>query len=111
MRAPLAGLGLSYLAADRIRRLAQAVTYGSIRFDLGVAFDELIGSLTHEADLDLPSAHWVAMRSLGEPDASPFGAPAVLTPTAQLQLDATAQEAWRPWRSYAAVLLALQAFP
>jgi AraC family transcriptional regulator of adaptative response / DNA-3-methyladenine glycosylase II len=111
MRASVAGLGLSRLAADRIKRLAQSVAYGSIRFDLTVAFDELVSSLTHEADLDLPSAHWVAMRALGEPDAAPFGAPSALTPTVQPWLGATAQEAWRPWRSYAAVLLALPLAP
>jgi AraC family transcriptional regulator of adaptative response / DNA-3-methyladenine glycosylase II len=106
-RASLAGLGLSALAAGRIHRLAQSVACGSIRFDPTVAFDELIGSLSREADLDLPSAHWVAMRTLGEPDANPFGAPAVPIATLQPWLDATAQETWRPWRSYAAVLLAL----
>jgi AraC family transcriptional regulator, regulatory protein of adaptative response / DNA-3-methyladenine glycosylase II len=107
MRASLTGLGLSRLAAGRIRQLAQAVERGAIRFDPSVAVDELIRSLTREAALDEASAHWVAMRALGEPDMTPFGAPSVPAVTVSPWLDATVQDAWRPWRSYAAILLAL----
>jgi len=107
MQAPLANLGLSCRAAQGIRRLAHAVVRNDLRFDPRVAFDELVSALTREADLDLPSAHWVAMRTLGEPDANPFGAASVSTPAVPPWLDTTAQEALRPWRSYAAVLLAL----
>jgi hypothetical protein len=78
-----------------------------LRFDARVAFGELVNALTRQADLDLPSAHWVAMRTLGEPDANPFGAASVSTPAVPSWLAPTAQEALRPWRSYAAVLLAL----
>jgi hypothetical protein len=63
-----------------------------------------------DAGLRLPGT-WdgfeVAVRVLGEPDANPFGAASALTPAIPLWLHATAQEALRPWRSYAAVLLAL----
>jgi AraC family transcriptional regulator, regulatory protein of adaptative response / DNA-3-methyladenine glycosylase II len=107
MQAPLANLGLSRRAAHGIRRLAHAVVRSDLRFDPRVAFDELVSALTREADLDLPSAHWVAMRTLGEPDANPFGAASVSTPAVPPWLDPTAQGALRPWRSYAAVLLAL----
>jgi AraC family transcriptional regulator of adaptative response / DNA-3-methyladenine glycosylase II len=107
MRASLTDLGLSPLAARRVQALAQAVAHGYVRFDPVISCDEMIRALTREADLDLPSAHWVAMRALGEPDASPFGAPSVQTAAAEQWLDATTQEALRPWRSYAAVLLAL----
>ncbi len=107
MRAPLAHLGLSRFAVHCIQKLAQAVVRGDIRFDPCVAFDEVISSLTRTADLDPASAHWVALRALGEPDANPFGAASPLTPAVPPWIDATAQETWRPWRSYAAVLLAL----
>jgi len=107
MQAPLANLGLSRRAAHGIRRLAHAVVRSDLRFDPRVAFDELVSALTREADLDLPSAHWVAMRTLGEPDADPFGAASVSTPAVPPWLDPTAQGALRPWRSYEAVLLAL----
>jgi 3-methyladenine DNA glycosylase/8-oxoguanine DNA glycosylase len=106
MQAPLANLGLSCRATDGIQRLAHAVVRGALRFDPRVAFDEVVSGLTREADLDLASAHWVAMRALGEPDANPFGAASAVAPAAPPWLDATAQEALRPWRSYVAVLLA-----
>jgi AraC family transcriptional regulator of adaptative response / DNA-3-methyladenine glycosylase II len=107
MQAPLANLGLSRLAVHCIQRLAGAVVRGDIRFDPSVAFDELVSDLTRAADLDLASAHWVALRALGEPDANPFGAASPLTPAVPQWIDATAHETLRPWRSYAAVLLAL----
>jgi 3-methyladenine DNA glycosylase/8-oxoguanine DNA glycosylase len=107
MQASLAGLGLSLLAAHRIQTCAQAVACGYVRFDPMVTFDEMVSSLTCAADLNLASAYWVAMRALGEPDASSFGAPSVPTEATEQWLDATTQEALGPWRSYAAVLLAL----
>jgi 3-methyladenine DNA glycosylase/8-oxoguanine DNA glycosylase len=107
MPASLANLGLSRRAAHGIQRLAHAVVRGDLRFDPRVSFDALVSSLTREAELDLASAHWVALRALGEPDANPFGAASALAPAAPPWLDATAQEALRPRRSYAAVLLAL----
>ena len=107
MQAPLANLGLSCRATYGIQRLAHAVVRGALRFDPRVAFDEVVSGLTREADLDLASAHWVAMRALGEPDANPFGAASAVAPAAPPWLDATVQEALRPWRSYVAVLLAL----
>jgi AraC family transcriptional regulator, regulatory protein of adaptative response / DNA-3-methyladenine glycosylase II len=107
MRAPLAHLGLSRFAMHCIQKLAQAVVRGDIRFDPRVACDELVSGLTHAADLDVASAHWVALRALGEPDANPFGAVAFSAPAVPQWLDTPAQEALRPWRSYAAVLLAL----
>ncbi len=69
----------SLFAAHRIQTLAQAVARGYVRFDPTVTFDEMVSSLTRAADLNLASAHRVAMRALGEPYASPFGAPSVLT--------------------------------
>jgi hypothetical protein len=96
MQASLAHLGLSRRAADGIRRLARAVVSSDLRFDPRVAFDELVNALTRETDLDLPSAHWVAIRTLGEPDANPFGAASVSTPAVPPWLDPTAQEALRP---------------
>src|SRR5262249_23123021 len=107
MQAPLANLGLSCRATDGIRRLAHAVVRGALRFDPCVAFDAVVSGLTREADLDLASAHWVAMRALGEPDANLFGPVSGVAPAAPPWLDAPSQEALRPWRSYVAVLLAL----
>jgi hypothetical protein len=106
-QAPLADLGLSRLTARRIQRLAQAVVRGHLRFDPTVAFDAMVRGRIREADIDQAAAHWVAMRTLAEPDASPFGAPSIPA-AAQPWLDPAAQETLRPWCSYAAVLLALR---
>ena len=102
----MASLGLSRTAENRINTLAKAVVYGHIRFDPIITFDELVSGLTRNANFDLPAAHWVAMRTLGGPDANPFGAPSLPTALVPQWLDTTAQEALRPWRSYAAMLLA-----
>lgn len=106
MQAPMTDLALSHLAACRIRRLARAVACGSLRFNPTVTFAELVSALSREADLDPAAAQWVAMRALGEPDADLFGAPSIPATAVPPWLDPTAQEAMRPWRSYAAVLLA-----
>jgi AraC family transcriptional regulator, regulatory protein of adaptative response / DNA-3-methyladenine glycosylase II len=58
------------------------------------------------------TAHYIAMRALGEPDAFPAGdlilrrAATLATelPLTEVQLRQRA-EAWRPWRAYAAMLL------
>jgi hypothetical protein len=68
---------------------------------------EPVSDLTCKADLDPASAHWVALQALGEPDANPFGAASPLIPTMPPWIDAAAHETLRPWRSYAAVLLAV----
>jgi 3-methyladenine DNA glycosylase/8-oxoguanine DNA glycosylase len=106
MQASMAGLGLSRSAENRIKTLAKAVVYGHLRFDPISTFDELVGGLTRIANFDQPAAHWIAMRTLGEPDANPFGAPSLPTTLVPKWLDTTVQEAFRPWRSYAAMLLA-----
>jgi hypothetical protein len=79
-----------HLARD-IRRLAKATVRKAIRFDASTAFADLIASLRRIVNFSAAEAHWIAMRTLGEPDAAPFDA-----------LEGV--ESWRPWRSYVAVL-------
>jgi 3-methyladenine DNA glycosylase/8-oxoguanine DNA glycosylase len=87
-------LGLSRRGAQDLRRLATATAAGSIQF-LTASFDDLIAQLTTAARFDTATAHWIAMRSLAEPDAAPFG-------IEDAPLD-TEHQRWRPWRSYVAV--------
>jgi AraC family transcriptional regulator of adaptative response / DNA-3-methyladenine glycosylase II len=86
-------LGLSRGGAADLRRLAEATRTGAIRFDPASSFETLVGELTRIAKFDTATAHWIAMRTLAEPDATPFGT----------RLPASS-ERWRPWRSYVAVL-------
>jgi len=78
------------LAAD-IRCLAKAAVGKAIRFDASMAFADLAASLRRIARLGAAEARWIAMRTLGEPDAALFDG-------------RERGDSWRPWRSYVAVL-------
>lgn len=107
--ASLRGVGLSPPSVLAVRRLAGAAVEGRIRFDGGMAFDELVAALVSEGGLDRSAAGWVGMRSVAEPDAdladrlplSPRQRAWWRTPATQATL--------RPWRSYAALSLCLAA--
>jgi AraC family transcriptional regulator of adaptative response / DNA-3-methyladenine glycosylase II len=88
-------VGLSRRGARDLRRLARATASGAIQFDGRASFDELVGQLTRVGAFDVPTAHWIAMRSLAEPDAAPFRS-----------ARGREERRWRPWRSYVAVLRA-----
>ena len=85
-------LGLSAAAARDLRRLGEATAWGAIHFQTAT-FDELVVQLEREARFDRVTAHWIAMRSLAEPDAVLGG----------LEGPAAVSERWRPWRSYVAI--------
>lgn len=91
-------LGLSAAAARDLRRLGEATAGGAIRFQTAT-FDELVAQLEREARFDRATAHWIAMRSLAEPDAVLGG----------LNGSAAVSERWRPWRSYVAICQATAA--
>jgi AraC family transcriptional regulator, regulatory protein of adaptative response / DNA-3-methyladenine glycosylase II len=78
------------LARD-IGCLAKATAGKAIRFDASMAFADLATNLRRIANVGAPEAHWIAMRTLGEPDAGPFD-------------PGERGESWRPWRSYVAAL-------
>jgi AraC family transcriptional regulator of adaptative response / DNA-3-methyladenine glycosylase II len=105
--APVERAGVMPARADTIRALARAVVDG--RVSLYGAAD---GHAAAQALMELPgigpwTASYIAMRAYGEPDAFPSGdlvlRQAVGSCTAR-ELEATSQ-AWRPWRSYAVMLL------
>src|SRR5205807_90760 len=83
-------------AAQRIRRLSDAVLAGAIRFDPTSTFPQLVHRLVEIAGLGEHRAAWVAMRTLGEPDAPVVeGSPFALSRTPN-----ETSVSWRPWRSY-----------
>lgn len=96
--------GLSRHAVKAVRRLARTTAAGTIRFDATVSFDTLVSQLIGLGSFDAPTAHWIAMRTLAEPDAVPFGA----EPGGGRSRRVSRHERWRPWRSYVAVLNALR---
>jgi len=104
--AKLNSVGLTTARVRTLRTLARAVCDGRIHFgpqDL----DEFIGIMCELEGIGEWTAHYVAMRALGEPDAFP-ASDLVLIKSARLRTAAELTrraEAWRPWRAYAAMYL------
>jgi AraC family transcriptional regulator of adaptative response / DNA-3-methyladenine glycosylase II len=109
--ADLARIGLPAARAETLRALARAVATGSLRLDAAQGLDEAVARLVAIPGIGAWTAHYVAMRALGEPDAFPasdLGLRRALarggSPLPARELERVA-EAWRPWRAYAAVAL------
>ncbi|HUP24158.1 MAG TPA: AlkA N-terminal domain-containing protein [Thermoanaerobaculia bacterium] len=108
----LAVIGLPRARAEALRGLARAVADGVPVLDAGKPLDELIGGLCELPGIGPWTAHYVALRGLGVPDAFPAGD---LGLRRALRRDsgslpsaadvASRAEAWRPWRGYGALLL------
>lgn len=109
-RARFNGIGLVQSRIDTIRRVASAVCDGSLTFDPSQDPDEFLKSLTSIKGIGDWTAQYVAMRALKNPDAFPAADLGLLKaagesgPAGVKNLRSRA-EAWRPWRSYAAMLL------
>jgi AraC family transcriptional regulator of adaptative response / DNA-3-methyladenine glycosylase II len=109
--ADLARIGLPAARAETLRALARAVATGELRLDASQGLDEAVARLVAIPGIGAWTAHYVAMRALGEPDAFPASdlglrralARGGMVPSAR-ELERAA-EAWRPWRAYAAVAL------
>ncbi len=103
-------IGVMSARAEAIRTLARAVVDGRVHFrpeQTLAAFEE---SLVALPGIGLWTAHYIAMRALGQPDAFP-AADLILRRAAGrgVTLGTRAveamSEAWRPWRAYAVMLL------
>jgi AraC family transcriptional regulator of adaptative response / DNA-3-methyladenine glycosylase II len=104
--AKLNSVGLTTARTRTLRTLARAVCDGKIHFD-PQDLDEFVGSMCELEGIGEWTAHYVAMRALGEPDAFP-ASDLVLIKSAGLRTAAQLArraEAWRPWRAYAAMYL------
>jgi len=101
------GIGLTRARVQTIRALASAVVDGRIHFRAGQSLDAFVDALVALPGIGPWTAHYIAMRALGHPDAFPFGDLIVRralghpTPRAEREM----AEAWRPWRSYVALHL------
>jgi AraC family transcriptional regulator of adaptative response / DNA-3-methyladenine glycosylase II len=109
-RARFNDIGLVTSRADTIRRVARAVCDGHLVFDNVQDPVEFQKSLTAIKGIGDWTAQYVAMRALKYPDAFPAADLGLLKAigasgnTGIRELRSRA-EAWRPWRSYAALLL------
>ncbi|HTK32254.1 MAG TPA: AlkA N-terminal domain-containing protein [Candidatus Saccharimonadaceae bacterium] len=109
--APLESVGLTRARAATVRGLAAAVATGALDFSRLGTLDDAVTALTALPGIGPWTAHYVAMRALGEPDALPaadLGLRRVLGTGGRLASPADVEaraEAWRPWRSYAVLAL------
>lgn len=109
--ADLAPIGLPRARAATIRALAASVARGALALDASQGLDDVVARLCAIPGMGPWTAHYIAMRALGEPDAFPstdlglrraLGNGAGPLPAPKL---AQLAEAWRPWRAYAAMYL------
>jgi AraC family transcriptional regulator, regulatory protein of adaptative response / DNA-3-methyladenine glycosylase II len=99
--------GMPQARWNSIRGLARAVARGDITFARGATLDESIDRLTAMPGIGPWTAHYIAMRALRESDAFPhsdLGLRRAGGMISDRELLARA-EAWRPYRSYAAMLM------
>jgi AraC family transcriptional regulator of adaptative response / DNA-3-methyladenine glycosylase II len=111
-RARLDRVGLTNARARALRALASAVNRGGLRFDGAGELDATIESLTSLPGIGPWTAHYIAMRSCGEPDAFPSGDLALRKVAKQLDPEIDDESklleratCWRPWRAYAAMFI------
>jgi AraC family transcriptional regulator of adaptative response / DNA-3-methyladenine glycosylase II len=109
--ADLARIGLPGARAETIRALSRAVAGGTLRFGEMKELDEIVSALTAVPGIGDWTAHYIAMRAFGEPDAFPASDLGLRHALGRKGKPASAREvmrrseAWKPWRSYAAIAL------
>jgi AraC family transcriptional regulator of adaptative response / DNA-3-methyladenine glycosylase II len=107
MQADVERVGVMPARADTIRLLARAVANGGIVLDARVDVRATVAALLAIPGIGSWTAEYVAMRALGEPDAFPSGDLVLRRMAGDLSARALDRrsDAWRPWRSYAVMLL------
>ncbi len=108
--ADLSGLGLTRQRIVAIQALAAAVRDGELPLGTAVSLKDIIQQLISLPGVGDWTAHYIAMRVFGEPDAFPAG-DLVLRKVVGNGTAVSAKrvqqiaESWRPWRAYAAMHL------
>ena len=107
-----ARLGMPRQRAATIEALARAVQKTPGLLSPGARLDDAVAALIDIPGIGPWTAHYIALRALGEPDAFPAADVALrraATPGQSDRLTATRlrrlAERWRPWRAYAAMHL------
>lgn len=102
--ADLDGLGLTAARARTLRAFAQAVADGALLLDTPQGPDAFAARMMALPGVGPWTAHYVALRAFGEPDAFPLGDLGLKHALPGVDLKVRS-EAWRPWRGYAALHL------
>jgi len=84
-----------------LAELGRRVALGKVPLDIGADRDEARAALLEIPGIGPWTADYVRLRGFGDPDVFLPGDLGAVHGLAALGLDATASEAWRPWRSYA----------
>jgi AraC family transcriptional regulator, regulatory protein of adaptative response / DNA-3-methyladenine glycosylase II len=109
--ADLSGVGLTRARTAALRTFATAVASGELDLTVAASLDEQVARLTALPGIGEWTAHYVALRALGDPDAFPAGDLGLrralgrggrLATPGELAKHA---ERWRPWRAYAVIAL------
>jgi AraC family transcriptional regulator, regulatory protein of adaptative response / DNA-3-methyladenine glycosylase II len=112
--AKLEELGVTRARSHTIRTLARQVAEGTLDLETPRDLDGFVAELSQLDGIAAWTAHYVALRALGEPDAFPSsdlgllgGAERCLGARRRFTAATLEQraEAWRPWRGYAALHL------
>ncbi len=109
--ADLTRLGITRKRAATIRTLAAAIASGQLNFHPEQTLHDFVTQWMELPGIGAWTAHYIAMRTLGQPDAFP-AADLVLRKTvgnagnvpSSRALETLSQD-WRPWRAYATFLL------
>jgi AraC family transcriptional regulator of adaptative response / DNA-3-methyladenine glycosylase II len=103
--------GIPGVRAEAIRALARAVASGAVDLRPAESVEATVARLRALPGFGPWTAHYVAMRACGEPDAFPAGDLGVRralggpgAPASERECDRRAA-AWRPWRAYAVMHL------
>ena len=109
--ADLSRIGLTRTRADTVRTVARAVMEGRVDFRNDRTLDDFIARWVALPGIGPWTAHYIAMRALGHPDAFPADdlvlQKAVPTDGSRMTARALGERAqgWRPWRAYAVIHL------
>lgn len=107
--ADLAEIGLTRARADTVRTVARALLDGRVDFRTERTLDEFVARWVALPGIGPWTAHYIALRALGHPDAFPADDLVLqkALPEDGIRMSAKAlnarAEAWRPWRAYAVI--------
>lgn len=109
--AALESIGLPRTRAQTLRALATACAAGTLDFGPGQQLDAFVQRCVALPGIGPWTAHYIALRALGQPDAFPAGDLVLqqMLGTAEKRLTERETERrsqpWRPWRAYAVLHL------